>query len=621
MGPVNAPENSELVDLRSCPDCGGARLSRRALKDVEKKAAAVNGTPEPIIATAVSDVALVTGAWAGAIASNCTGDNAIALNRDITSAIKTEDLALVADPTEEAIMHALALGCLDSAYEVETDNAIAAPALPAPESVKASRRMLAGGVVTNRILGFSSLPYAEATDQFLQLKVITRRSWDALSEKAKLRSFTIANATKKSMIEVAQRELARQVARGADLRDFRKRVAKRLESNGWTPANPSHVETIFRTNVQRSYTAGRVEHAMKPSVLRARPLWQVVTVNDGPPRQRATHRSNHGRVLRADNPIWKTKMMPWGFNCYRADAVVSGDFIGASKAWYSGQMVQITSAEGRRLTVTANHPVLTARGLVAAQHLRESDDLICDRLQPGIALLGQRAQWDKHDGPATAEQVFQALREQERFLLSVRARADDFHGEAQFFDGQVEVVGSYRKLAHDAQRSRAQQVEQLGFESPDLAASSGSSLGEFFSGTSDAGRGVTRGSDLPTSRGLAHARPFDGFGLALISHWNASLSEARFEGATGDAALFRELIERGAGAVVADKLLEIRKFDFSGHVFDLETRQGWMTADGIAASNCRCRFKTLPKDYAGTISSDLLGVPDEGFTAGVEGLI
>jgi len=89
----------------------------------------------------------------------------------------------------------------------------------------------------------------------------------------------------------------------------------RLESKGWTPASKSHVENIFRTGISSSYNAGGAEHRMRPSVLKARPFWQVVTVNDGPPRQRATHRNVHLWILRADNPIWASCHPPFGFMC------------------------------------------------------------------------------------------------------------------------------------------------------------------------------------------------------------------------------------------------------------------------------------------------------------------
>ena len=325
-----ASVNTILVDSRTCPECGGAphRARLRLLKGADKKATAVNGTPGPIIEKGTENAAVVTGHWSALIVSSISADNAVGIARQINASLQDASTDAYVAVCERALMHSLALGALDSAYEVETENAIEAPAGPAPETLRRASRVITLASVTNQILGFSELPYQAATDQFLQLKILTRKSWDALEAKAKLKSFTIANASKTSMIETAQRELARQVARGADLRDFRKRVASRMESAGWTPANPSHVETIFRTNVQRSYTAGRVEHAMKPSVLKARPFWQVVTVYDGPPRQRATHRSNHGKTLRADNPIWSSKMMPWGYNCRCRFRTIAASYTG-----------------------------------------------------------------------------------------------------------------------------------------------------------------------------------------------------------------------------------------------------------------------------------------------------
>jgi uncharacterized protein with gpF-like domain len=88
-----------------------------------------------------------------------------------------------------------------------------------------------------------------------------------------------------------------------------------LETAGFTPANPSHVETIYRTNVLNSYNSGRYAQATKPSVLKLRPYWQIRTVNDGPPRQRKTHQDVHLWVLRADDSFWKNAYPPFGFNC------------------------------------------------------------------------------------------------------------------------------------------------------------------------------------------------------------------------------------------------------------------------------------------------------------------
>ena len=37
-----------------------------------------------------------------------------------------------------------------------------------------------------------------------------------------------------------------------------------------------------------------------------------------------------------------------------------------------------------------------------------------------------------------------------------------------------------------------------------------------------------------------------------------------------------------------DRVVEVRDHEFSGHVYDLQSVSGWMVAQGIICSNCRC---------------------------------
>lgn len=311
--------------------------------------------------------------------------------------------------------------------------------------------------------------------------------------------------------------------------------------------------TIFRTNVQGAYTAGRVEHAMKPSVVRARPYWQVVTVNDGPPRQRASHQALHLRVLRADNPIWATKMMPWGYNCFLPGTSIRGSILGASRATYSGRAVQISTTRGRRLEVTANHPILTRRGLVPAKALRESDDLVVfDSVRGGE--------------PAAVEDVFGAF--QSRPIVA--HLEEEFHGEARFFSGPVEVAGAYWQAGAPA-----------------------------------APEGV----------------PFalEPYRIGAPAELDGFLTAEASGGLTQDAQLFTDLLRHGAGST--DRVSRVNDVAFDGPVYDFQTVNGWLFAGGVAASNCRCRMRTLPASYDGPVDTDLPGVPDSGFTSGVARLL
>ncbi len=55
-----------------------------------------------------------------------------------------------------------------------------------------------------------------------------------------------------------------------------------------------------------------------------------------------------------------------------------------------------------------------------------------------------------------------------------------------------------------------------------------------------------------------------------------------------------QLIERFPGEVSLEKLIQVRHFDYNGHVFDLQTTTGVMIlncrndGNGIMAKNCRC---------------------------------
>jgi len=294
-----------------CPACGGVHL----LKMVQPST--VYGSPEDLIDRGVTDAVAVTGRWADDVLRLVTGlDNGGAIQRVLQAAIGDELLDDFAGALSDELEQGIMLGALDSSFEAENDDTIDPPEFEAPASVEqAAQRdpivLLRKGTEP----GFSTHPLDAALDIFRAKKPLTSAVFEALSGKAKLKAFTVARMQRLGMIRTVQRELARQVRRGADLREFRKFAEARLISAGWTPANASHVETIFRTNVVQAYNAGRVEHAMRPSVLRLRPFWQVVTVNDGPPRQRPAHRALHLRVLRATDAAWGRAYPPFGFMC------------------------------------------------------------------------------------------------------------------------------------------------------------------------------------------------------------------------------------------------------------------------------------------------------------------
>lgn len=43
-----------------------------------------------------------------------------------------------------------------------------------------------------------------------------------------------------------------------------------------------------------------------------------------------------------------------------------------------------------------------------------------------------------------------------------------------------------------------------------------------------------------------------------------------------------------------DDVVKVRRFDWSGHVYDLQSTKGWLLSSGIVTSNCRCRLAYVP---------------------------
>jgi SPP1 gp7 family putative phage head morphogenesis protein len=269
----------------------------------------VFGSPDVMVVRGVSETLAVTGALADAIVAAVRGKTtASAITSAINGSAKRFGTGKIEKPIGRELMHGALLGALDAWHESETDRFIPV------ESFAAPRRgyLLAGFGGDTR---FSARSLADAIKAFLEKKAVTREVFDEMEKAAQRRAFTVAKAANEAMVRVVKQELVRQLAVGADLRDFGKHAAARFESAGWTPASGSHVETIFRTNVLNSYNGGRARQQLQPEVLEVRPFLQWLGVGDGPPRQRPTHQAMHGVVLRASDPFWQRAYPPAGYNC------------------------------------------------------------------------------------------------------------------------------------------------------------------------------------------------------------------------------------------------------------------------------------------------------------------
>ncbi|GHD63831.1 phage head morphogenesis protein [Jeongeupia chitinilytica] len=152
-------------------------------------------------------------------------------------------------------------------------------------------------------------------------------NWQDVWAEAHARSFTVSGVTKLDVLTDIHDALKEALKNGETLADFQKRLQPLLEAKGWwgkgriidkatgeiegKRLNPRRLETIFRTNMQSAYSAGRFQ-AQQANV-EFRPMWEYVAILDN--RTRPAHRSLHGRVFRYDDPFWRNFYPPNGWNC------------------------------------------------------------------------------------------------------------------------------------------------------------------------------------------------------------------------------------------------------------------------------------------------------------------
>lgn len=260
-----------------------------------------NGSPESIVRTYQRAGLPVLQRWAAAFERGVDGETATELKASLRRVAKGLDPAALAKPLESTLLHAAMLGAMDAEYEAEHDVAL--------EPVTFD----AHGEPLLLVAGFATKPFAEAIEAFLGKTILPKSLFERLQGSAKRKAFTIAGLALFEMLQTGFDALATAIREGRDLRSFRKDLHARFDSNGWTRLGAPHVETIFRNATMGAYASGRDKQMSQPHVLKARPYWQILGVDDA--RTRDPHGSAHGKVLRASDPFWKRSPPPFGHQC------------------------------------------------------------------------------------------------------------------------------------------------------------------------------------------------------------------------------------------------------------------------------------------------------------------
>jgi len=150
---------------------------------------------------------------------------------------------------------------------------------------------------------------------FLRAKLpIKKDEWLSLESKLRFRAFTVAKLSEADFIETVRGRLALAVEKNESILESWKDIEAMTEDWG-EKFTPRYWETVYRTNVQSAYNAGRLmQHKNNMP-----PAWELLFVEDK--RQSdickgLTLIAGNGKALHKNHPFWETYgFPPYHFNC------------------------------------------------------------------------------------------------------------------------------------------------------------------------------------------------------------------------------------------------------------------------------------------------------------------
>ena len=155
------------------------------------------------------------------------------------------------------------------------------------------------------------LPFLEALAFWADKIQLGPKDFAALSDRAKALAFGVSRIAIGDELNTVYTLFQRALSDGLTLEEFRAESGDIFERRGWTGRNAWKVDSIFRTNIQSAYNAGKYQSLMRN--LDIFPYWMYSAIDDD--RVRQTHHAMDNRVWPADHPIWASWFPPNGFMC------------------------------------------------------------------------------------------------------------------------------------------------------------------------------------------------------------------------------------------------------------------------------------------------------------------
>lgn len=274
-------------------------------------------------------------------------------------------------------------------------------------------------------------------------------------------------------------------------------------------------------------------------------------------------------------------------NCYLPNTEIKSVIIGAQKSFYSGQVVEIITVGGKRLTVTPNHHILTINGMIRAIDLNKGDYLLCNTEKINRGIFIKRNNIDNKE--TFAANIFNTLQgfwgSYFRPVIHL-----DFDGDGRNINGDVNIINPNINLMSNSK------IFTKDFNKFDLKQSNSKSslIKRFCSFYFGGNRMFCASNSLMSFLNLSftfrfsHFTPFKFAGFGLTSKHYAVFNQMPIDSRSINSNDVSNIIRAYPSIVHIDNIIDIKYSSYSGHVYDFSSLSGINIANNIYTSNCKC---------------------------------
>jgi len=131
---------------------------------------------------------------------------------------------------------------------------------------------------------------------------------------AHARAFTVVKVAQLSALAQIKKDMAASVAQGKSWQQFK-------QDYSGQPLREWHLKTVYQTNMQAAFMAGR--HAAAIEATETHPYWLYLAEMDAYTREK--HAALHMKAFRHDDPVWASIIPPNGYNCRCRFIAISED--------------------------------------------------------------------------------------------------------------------------------------------------------------------------------------------------------------------------------------------------------------------------------------------------------